>query len=350
MFELRTLLPTDPGWLQSLCDVRHDLYHLPAYIQAEDAFRGDQSQLFVVRDSNAALLVPLTLRELPGDGEGLDATSPYGYPGPLATPGATAEWLDGAIQWLFDNLREMGVVSLFLRFHPLLGVPAMVFQSQGTIVEQGQTVAVPLRRPFEDIRAAMRKGNRYDIRKALQRGQVAKQDSEWAHFEAFLAIYEETMVRVGATSQYFFSRQYFERLRDDLSSNVTLWTTQIGGEVAAASLITECDGIVQYHLSGTSEAFIHEYPTKVLLDRAIAWANERGNRTFHLGGGLGGQEDSLFRFKSGFSKQQQPFFTARIIINERRYKALIEEWEEASGQPAQSVTGFFPQYRRPIRI
>lgn len=343
MFEIQALSPTDPRWLETLDAVSHDVYHLPEYLQAEDAFRGDQSQLFVVRDASAALLLPLTLRGLAG--VGLDATSPYGYPGPVATPGVSAEWLDRAIQTLLCHLREMGVVSLFLRFHPLIGVPAQAFQSHGTIVEQGKTVAVPLQRPFDDIRAAMRKGNRYDIRKALQRGQVAEQDSEWAHFEAFLALYEQTMLRVGATSQYLFSREYFERLRDNLPRNVTLWTTQIGGEVAAASLITECEGVVQYHLSGTNEAFLQEYPTKILLDRVIDWANERGNRAVHLGGGLGGREDSLFRFKTGFSRQHHTFFTARIVINEQRYRALLAESVEFD----EDLTGFFPQYRKPTQ-
>lgn len=347
MFEIRALLPGDPEWTQSLDGVRHDVYHLPAYMQAEDAHRGDVSRLFVVRDSNSALLVPITLQGLSNDADEFHATSPYGYPAPLVTPGTSAEWVDGAIQALLEHLRGLGVVSLFLRFHPLIGVPAEAFHSHGAIVEQGQTVAVLLQRPFADIRAAMRKGNRYDIRRALQRGQIAEQDSDWTYFEEFLTLYGATMVRVGAAPQYFFSRDYFERLRDNLPGAVTLWTTRIDGVVAAASLITECDGIVQYHLSGTSEAFAHEYPTKLLLDRAIDWANERGNRTFHLGGGLGGHEDSLFRFKSGFSRQLQPYFTARIVINEPRYVALVEEWRAASGDGAQSATGFFPQYRQP---
>ena len=59
---------------------------------------------------------------------------------------------------------------------------------------------------------------------------------------------------------------------------------------------------MQYHLSGMSEAFARERPTKLMLDHVRQWARARGNRWLHLGGGVGSAQDNLFKFKAGFSK------------------------------------------------
>lgn len=338
------LTTSDPAWPTYLNGTQHDVYHLPAYLQAEDDFRGDTSKLVVVSDAKASLVVPLTFKEIPGTEGSLDASSPYGYPAPLISADADGDWIDSAIESLLSHLRGMGVVSLFLRFHPLLGIRPEVFARFGVQVQQGPTVAVVLGRPFEAIKADMRKGHRYDIRKALREGQRVEWDENWNYFEHFLEIYRQTMDRVGAGEGYYFSREYFERLRDDLADHVSLWVTKIDDEVAAASLITECGGIAQYHLSGTRSDFLGQYPTKALLEAAANWANKRGNSFFHLGGGLGGQEDSLFRFKAGFSKERQTFSTVRIVVDQEKFSHLVSAWERENDEYSGDLSGYFPPY------
>ena len=67
----------------------------------------------------------------------------------------------------------------------------------------------------------------------------------------------------------------------------------------AAGLFFERQGIVQYHLSGSRRPALRRQPTKLMMDDMVAWAQARGNRVLHLGGGVGGREDSLFHFKAG---------------------------------------------------
>lgn len=337
---------SDPRWDVSLEDVPHDVYHLSQYVAADDTFRKTSSSLFVVTEGEFRLCVPLTLREIPDSNGLFDATSPYGYPAPVASPHAPLDWIQEAFQFLIESLREQRCVTLFLRLHPLIGVTASQLDTFGTVVGHGVTVSMPLNKAFDEIRADMRKTNRYEIRKSLREGQVAEIDENWQHFEDFYYIYTSTMDRLGASTGYYFSRDYFLTLRDNLPDNVFLWTTKIDGKVAAASLITECEGIVQYHLSGTHPDYYPQYPTKVLLDAVAAWANERGNGQFHLGGGLGGQEDSLFAFKAGFGKGRHPFSTMRIIVLQREYDELVLEWERTTDFKADNLTGFFPPYRK----
>lgn len=115
---------------------------------------------------------------------------------------------------------------------------------------------------------------------------------------------------------------------------------RIEDEPAAAGIFTEVDGLVQYHLSGARAARRRQQPTKLLLDEVRRWAAEQGYHTLHLGGGVGAQEDSLYRFKAGFSKRRHDFFTWRIVPDPSRYERLCA----STGVDAD--TGFFPAYRQ----
>lgn len=339
---------SDTEWDNQLMSVPHDVYHKRAYVLADDMFRSSNSYLFVVSEADNKLMVPLTLKSTPGLLGAFDASSPYGYPGPSRTAHSSQEWTKKAVGFLVANLHEYQVITLFLRLHPLTGIQAEMFEELGTTVDHGFTVSIPLERDFQAITAEMRKTNRYEIRKAIREGQVAEWDRNWEHTDDFYSIYCATMDRLEASSSYYFTREYFNSLREELSNNVFLWVTKIESRVAAASLITECDGIVQYHLSGTHPDFIRVYPTKVLLSAVADWANERGNRHFHLGGGLGGYADSLFNFKAGFGKGRHSFATVRIVVNETVYESLINDWKIFTGTTADPITEFFPPYRKSL--
>jgi hypothetical protein len=78
-----------------------------------------------------------------------------------------------------------------------------------------------------------------------------------------------------------------------------------------------------------------------MLDCAINWAKAAGNRVLHLGGGVGSRDDSLFRFKTGFSDLRSPFQTWRVICDHKRYVELTED----AGVFNAPIDGFFPAYR-----
>jgi hypothetical protein len=77
-----------------------------------------------------------------------------------------------------------------------------------------------------------------------------------------------------------------------------------------------------------------------MFDFVRRWSKERGNRVFHLGGGSGSREDSLFHFKAGFSPLRAEFQSVRVIFDQERYQALALR---AQGIP--SATDYFPAYR-----
>ncbi|HWN68544.1 MAG TPA: hypothetical protein VNM90_12980, partial [Haliangium sp.] len=104
-----------------------------------------------------------------------------------------------------------------------------------------------------------------------------------------------------------------------------------------------CQGLVQYHLGASASAYLALSPLKLCLHGMSLWGQARGHRWHHLGGGVGAREDSLYRFKSGFSPLRAPFRSWRAIFDRARHDELVRrvpaERRAAAGE------GFFPGYR-----
>lgn len=347
--EVELVTAKTPAWSALVGSVPHDIYHLPSYVAMtaahEPASGIAEARAAIVRDGDRAMLLPMILRRIPGDGAGRDAISPYGYPGPLFQGQPDADFVARAVRAMVARLGEEDIVSLFVRTHPLLNRELSGLESAGTVVEHGETVSIDLTATVEELWSGTRARDRSYINGAIRAGQRASIDGDWKHEAAFVDLYTATMHRVGAAAAYMFGAEYVRALRAALGPRLHLCVVEIEGSIAAAGLFTEEDGIVQYHLSGTDEAFAQERPTKLMLHFVRGFMKDRGNRVMHLGGGLGGARDSLFDFKAGFSKQRQPFRTWRVVVDPDRYVALSRA-RHPTLDPA-DLTGFFPLYRRP---
>ena len=160
--------------------------------------------------------------------------------------------------------------------------------------------------------------------------------------EKFISIYHENMGRVNAKKYYYFDDDYFKKMlkSKDFKSEILLAINNDTDEVIAGSIFIITNNIVQYHLSGTKNEFLDLMPTKLLIDEMRFKATELGLKFFNLGGGLGGlDDDSLFRFKSSFSKDFKDFKLWKLIVNEAVYSKLVLELN------VKEDSGYFPLYR-----
>src|SRR5438552_3169672 len=74
-----------------------------------------------------------------------------------------------------------------------------------------------------------------------------------------------------------------------------------------------------------------------------------GAHSHHLGGGVGAQEDSVFRYKAGFSDRRHTFYTWRWVLRPEVYSDLCRtraQWNAMNGFAPASVE-YFPAYRCP---
>ncbi len=354
MTSIQFVHPESHLWQECLAEMPHDFYHMPGYVRLCAECEGGSAQAFVASDGEHRFFVPLVVRPIDPDGAAggmlYDATSPYGYPSPLLAGGESQEkrtaFLDRALESLLAALRERRVVSLYLRLHPLLPLPREPFCRQGTLVRHGETVFVDLTESEQEWWRQTRAQHRNHINRAVRLGYVAEMDEHWSRLDQFFDLYTDTMRRVNAHPDYFFSREYFHQLKDALGDKLHLGIVRIGNELVCAGLFSEVCGIVQFHLAGRREETTSPAPMKLLTHFVRCWAKGRGNRVFHLGGGLGARRDSLFFFKSGFSNACGEFLTWRAVVDADAYQALVASRSPTAGSQDEAADGFFPAYRR----
>ena len=157
------LLPGDERWTTVLQETRHDVYHRPEYLRVAAAHEGGEPVAFYAEDDSGSLLLPLLLREIPETTQ-VDATSPYGYPAPLwTTPDPSPLWTA-----FLDAAQKRGIVSAFVRLHPLMPRPAassLGRSGPAAVVEHGPTVWINCTQSPEEMWEDTRSGHRSNIRR-----------------------------------------------------------------------------------------------------------------------------------------------------------------------------------------
>jgi len=345
---------SSPLWLQTLENLRHDFYHLPGYVDLEAKRIEATAEAILITDDNKIFFLPYLLRNcndlFAENVDVFDVISPYGYPGFLLNEAAasTPDFLISIVEHLTQVWCGRNICSAFLRLHPILNTDVSALAAENDLFTvNGETVSVDLTLDRDEIWRKTRSEHRTKINKCKREGFSARIVAISEYINDFNAIYEETMNRVGASKLYFFGLDYLKKIADVLGEKLHLCIVELNEEITCGGLFTECCGIVQYHLGGTKTSFLKQAPSKLMFDHVRFWAKERGNEVLHLGGGLGGSQDSLYNFKAGFSKQRHTFVTMRIIPDETKYRHLVELRAKSLKIEFEQLvnTHFFPAYR-----
>jgi hypothetical protein len=295
-----------------------EFFRCPPYLGAEGA-----THTLRIDAGAAELVAPLVVREIPGGG-GLDAVSPYGYPGMVAAAGELPEPLaHDEVDW-----SATGLVSFFLR-GTALGPHALAGSERGTlqVSDPGEK-----RKSRPSDRQQIRRNEATGYSSALVPGPEAGEEAR----AGFRHVYEQTMVRTEASERYFFDREWFDAV---LSSERTwlVTVTAPDGGAAAASIGALSDGVLHYFLSGTADEHLREAPMKNLIATLQDLSEELAS-PLNLGGGLS-PGDGLEEFKRGFANRREPFLAHEVICDRGAYDRLSAE--------ARDAEGFFPAYRAP---
>jgi hypothetical protein len=344
----------DDAWLRTIEQCApYDFYHLPQYhALAEEAGEGS-ARLLVFAEGKHVIALPLLLRrldEVAESGAGwMDATSVYGYPGPVTSaepiPDAVVADFQAA---LLEQLRAWRVVTVFSRLNPFL--PQRQLLAGLGDFQVSETVSIDLTLPIAVQRSQYRKSFREAISKQRRLGLTVLRDLDAAHLDAFIRIYHETMHRVEAAERYFFPASYFAALKEALGSRVELFMCVQNGTPICGGLFVACHGMLQYHLGGTLNDALQLAPMKLLVDEARLWGAAQGLRVLHLGGGTtAAPDDPLLFFKRGFSDRLHEFAVWRWVVAPEQNALLRQEkarWFAGQGLRL-ALPNYFPAYRCP---
>lgn len=321
----------------------HDVYWLSGYAKAFQIHGDGEPLLFHYEGAAARGINVVMKRDVAEDfrfkgkiekGRYFDFATPYGYGGWLIEGEDTEELFEEYRRWLEKN----GVVSEFVRFHPMLHNHERCGGFY-EIIRLGEVVHMDISSP-ETIWSNITSKNRNVIRKAI-RNDIRIYNGRFPEiFERFRTLYNATMDKVDAEAYYYFKPDFYTSVREDLPQNAQIFWAEKEGRVIAASIMMAANGRMNYHLSSSLREFSSLAPTNLLLYKAALWGSANGYKTFYLGGGVGSGEDSLFRFKRAFYKGElNHFYIGKRIYNREKYGELLDMRSEIENP------GFFPRYR-----
>ncbi|MEM8937780.1 MAG: GNAT family N-acetyltransferase [Bacteroidota bacterium] len=327
-------------WDKILLEIgKYDCYHTFEYHNICSEV-GNTPILLEYRSKNLLIALPLILRPIEGT-DYFDFTSVYGYPGPIHNGKLTEEarltFQESLTSYFFDKK----VVSVFSRLNPFIGEQESTLENLGTIEYLGDVVNIDLTKDIELQRQLFSKTTKRYLNKT-RRLCYTKKSNDLDDIQVFMDLYYENMDRVNAKKLYYFDKDYFVKLANSqtFKTEIIYAVLQETDEIISAAMMFKTNDIVQYHISGTKNDYLHMTPIRLLLDETRIDGSNEGFTFFNLGGGLGSEEDSLFQFKASFSKDFKAFKVWKHIVDETVYETLVKEKEIQD-----TGTNFFPKYR-----
>lgn len=323
------------------CDLV-DFYHTYSYHELSKKER-EIPVLFSFRDDDVVIAIPLLFRSIKGTSY-KDATSVYGYSGPISN-----NVPDNYDYTLFQNelnsfFNDESIVSVFSRLNPFISHQEKSLLGLGKIETLGKVVYLDLNQTLDEQLSSYNRRLKTYINKSRNVYTIKLAYSE-TDIESFKMLYHENMKRVDANEEYFFDSHYFIDFINcaKFETDLLLAIDNETGDVAGGAMFTKKNSFVQYHLSGTLDKYLSLNPVKLLIDEMRIKGSEQGYKFLNLGGGVGSKEDSLFYFKSGFSKETMPFKVWKYMVNPKIYKELVHERTDV--HQSNELVQYFPHYR-----
>ncbi|MFD0621035.1 lipid II:glycine glycyltransferase FemX [Paenibacillus sp. GCM10027629] len=343
-------------WDEWVYQTEHpDVYWLSGYCALYEANQEGKAQLFVYKDESGFVLYPFLLREvytLPylqalrqdSDPKLYDIITPYGYGGPICSLGERQDRvaLVSAFAHAFQQYcQQHCIISEFVRFSPFIenekDYPAV------DPIFLRNTISIPIDREVDVIMSRFTAHNRNRLRTSLK-ANLKYRVVDSSNIETFIAMYHQTMNRKDAQAYYFFPASYFHQMFQTLEDKITILEVyNEEGVVVSTALFIHMGKSVHYHLGASDPAYLHVSPNNAMMYYAAIHFKEQGYSFIHLGGGYAGN-DSLYRFKKGFNRDEPCNYYVGMKI---RHEYWYRELERRLNLQSTDQVSYFPSYRNP---
>ncbi|MBE9601667.1 GNAT family N-acetyltransferase [Pedobacter sp. MC2016-24] len=336
-FAVRSKTDWDAFVLRSLI---HEAYHTWHYHTLNSE---GEPVLFVYEEGPHFIALPLIKRKIENS-EFFDVTSIYGYGGPISNlplsdiPDDRKANFKKSFQEFMDTEQ---CICVFSRLHPFIAQDDLL-STIGGVCDNGSTIYMDLSLPIEIQRSNYDKRLWRQIRKLRSENYIIKEAESEAEIRDFTMMYHKNMERLSAAPNYYFDYNYFVGLLNSKELDNKLILIYDGQKLICGALLLVSSYLIRNHLSATAQEYINESPSKLLTDEISLIGRKVGAKIFHLGGGVGGKEDSLFKFKSHFSNTRIRDQIWCFVSNNQAYNELVEK-RSAELNPE---SRYFPIYRQ----
>ncbi|NLR61849.1 GNAT family N-acetyltransferase [Chitinophaga polysaccharea] len=317
------------GYSKLHADLKLDIYYQEEFLNADAFLQNCSYEIFVLRKESDLFIYPYLKKDVGHNC--YDITSPYGYCGPYST--SENFFIQGEQAFLDYVQSEKKIVSEFIRYHPLYNAGGLMFKQQITNIRNRTLVMLDCKNNWRNIWEQQFSGTNRNLIRKLKNEKFVFEILDYERFrDEFIKLYFLTMQNVEAKDFYFFRESYFELLKSGLKEKLMLTRVSLDDETYAMALFFISGDIVTYFLSARNIAHAKVPATNYLLSSMVEWAVNNGFSYLNLGGGItDGDNDSLFKFKSNFSRKHLDFFIGKRIHRPDIYVKLAEEWIDKNG-------------------
>jgi len=320
-----------------------DIYFREEYVKLY-ASEKDRAECFIYKKGDNVLLFPYLKRMVELlDGEYSDFETAYGYGGPIVNT-EDAFFIGEALDEFKSRAKENKIIAGFIRFHPLLDNYLLLVDKSEVIFDR-KTVAMNLDMEQEEIWGEIHSKHRNSIRKAQEFGLIFSPDERLKNLSVFRGLYKLTMDRLKAKDYYYFDDKYFNNL-NNLNEYIFLGLISQNDKIVSAGLFFKNGIFGHYHLSGSLTEYNYYNSNSFLIYGAALFLKERGIKIFHLGGGSDNSKDnSLYKFKSRFSRNTRSFFIGKLLLDKEKYTEASDIWDREFPERKEMASKIFLKYR-----
>lgn len=331
-------------YLKSFELASQDIYFTENYVRLYED-NEQQAVCYVYQENENILLLPFLRSVFTWNGEILyDFETPYGYGGPIVNTDDQG-FVGRALNALMEYGKKYGYLAGFIRFHPVLHNSDLCKNVFHIILDR-HTVAMDLSMDIDEVwMQEVHTKNRNVIKKAEKNGLTFVADYNYEYLDHFIALYNGTMDKLGATNFYYFADSYYKKLVKNIPDSF-LGVVKQGDEVLSAAIFMYSGPYGHYHLSGSNKSKLALSPNNYMLWEAAKELKKQGVERFHLGGGINSDEsNSLLLFKMKYSKSLYDFCLGKLIFNQEKYDVICAEWGERNPEKAEQYKSFLLKYK-----
>jgi hypothetical protein len=301
------------------------------------------------------VLMPFRIREIDfkiGDETYFDIISPYGYSGPLFDKNLSRAYLIKFWEFVDQWYESHNVVSEFVRFSLNHNYQFYSGKLIPTLSNVKGYIFPNEKEQWVGFKSKVRNNYRKAIANNL-RFEINQDCHSVKYIEKFYSVYLDTMKRIGANAEYFYSLNYFKNIIERNAANYAFAFVYKDDKLISVELIFILDKTIYSYLGGTLSEYFKVRPNDFLKIEVINWARSKGYEYYILGGGRK-DDDNLYHYKKSYFPNDPDilFYTGRKVINVEIYKALdkLANGNNTEVRPSRkplSNRAYFPVYRKP---
>lgn len=324
----------------------YDVFYLNEYVHAfaqESIQNGLPVLLYYSDGSDTAINVVFKrdishdkkLRHKIEEGRFFDLITPYGYGG---FRGNISDW-DKLNRIYKAYCMENHFICEFVRFE-LFG--DYYEHYEGEVETKTRNVVRSLELPLDEIWMDFKHKVRKNVKKANTFNLSCIVENSGTYLDDFLLIYNNTIERNDADSEYYFSREFFERL-NEMPDNIMYFHVVYEGKIISTELVIYGAKNCYSYLGGTDREYFYMRPNDYLKYEIIKWAKKKGFKNYVLGGGYGA-DDGIFNYKLCLAPHGlYDFYIGRRVFDDDTYLRLVDI--RAIENPECRESEYFPKYR-----